>query len=93
LRRLSNQLRRPAGDLRRQFDGLPSWRCGIKAAEGRRSPKRWRAAPEVRRTRSVLECASPLALSGGGAMGGLVGRLAALPHAAAAGVIFSRQNF
>jgi hypothetical protein len=35
-----------------------------KAAEGRRSPKRWRGILcRFRFARSVLECASPLALS------------------------------
>ena len=35
-----------------------------KAAEDRRTPKRWRAERSARRTRSVWECASPLALWG-----------------------------
>jgi hypothetical protein len=36
-----------------------------KAAEGRRSPGRWREFLRLPTTRSVLECASPLALSDG----------------------------
>ena len=33
-----------------------------KAVEGHRSPKRWRVTNDERTLRSVLECASPLAL-------------------------------
>jgi hypothetical protein len=48
----------PCGRPPRDFNPLGK----EKAAEGRRTPRRWRAAPNARRTRSVLECASPLAL-------------------------------
>jgi len=33
-----------------------------KAAEGRRTPRRWRESGRLPTTRNVLECASPLAL-------------------------------
>jgi len=41
-------------------------RCGGKAAEGRRSPRRWRVDRGFPQARSVLDCASPLALWPGG---------------------------
>jgi hypothetical protein len=41
-----------------------------KAAEGCRSPRREAFTGDLRTARSVLECASPLALSGGGAKNG-----------------------
>jgi hypothetical protein len=41
-----------------------------KAAEGRRSPRREAYAGDLRTARSVMECASPLALSGGDGAGG-----------------------
>jgi len=37
-------------------------RCGMKAVEGHRSPRRWRVGRWLPNARSVLECASPLAL-------------------------------
>ena len=39
-------------------------RIGRKAAEGRRSPRREAFASDLRIARSIVECASPLALSG-----------------------------
>jgi hypothetical protein len=38
-----------------------------KAVEGHRSPRRWRIQADTRISRSVLECASPVALWAGGA--------------------------
>lgn len=37
-------------------------RCPAEAAEGRRSPRRWRAVRRLASTRCVLECSSPLEL-------------------------------
>ena len=46
----------------RFWQKLDAWTIGGKAAEGRRSPRRWRVGRAARMARSVLECASPLAL-------------------------------
>jgi len=46
----------------RFWQKLDAWTIGGKAAEGRYSPRRWRVGRAARMARSVLECASPLAL-------------------------------
>jgi len=45
--------------------GGEGWRN--KAVEGHRTPRRWRDHDDARLARSVLECASPLALGADGA--------------------------
>ena len=42
--------------------GLCHSRAPGKAVEGHRSPRRWRVHGDARLARSVLECASPMAL-------------------------------
>jgi hypothetical protein len=61
-----------------------------KAAEGCRSPRREAFTGDLQTARSVLDCASPLALSGRAATGGIpVGRAPIAPGRRADGVVFS----